>query len=456
MEDLDSREYLHKLQIRVLSGLINPDGENTPATLAEFHENVFPETFLEPVFSAVCRAAKELYARTGNCDVLELASDVSSGKAGIRAADVRAATSIVFEAADDFSVNSVTLSRYLPMLQRAALSKCLPAAQKELEKAVAAGTPYEEAYDKFVRPVVERSRPRAHERFDVAGEVRAMRNKVDGFRRSEILEEHVVPTGFPSVDKTLRGGMRPSQLIVVGARPATGKTTLALNIAANVVANSDGHVVFVSLEQTADQLVEKIVSLSAGCIFPKTRTELERVRSSGALDRIEKAAKEFDFSRFHVVEKADNVDALCRIVAELCSKHKVEAVFIDYLQLIPSAPGERSRYESVTRISNRLKVLAKDVGAPVVCLAQLSRGSENEARPPRLADLRDSGAIEQDADVAALLYNEVAETEDEISISSRRTVNFDVRKNRNGGLCRVMMDFALAESKFSEKRRTLF
>lgn len=450
MNTENSEAYMRDLQLRVLAGLLETEG-TSKSTLRDFHETVFPETFVEPIFSEICRAAKQLYARTGGCDPIVLMSEIDRHSANFSHIDVRDAVSIVFDASKLFNVDSVTLSTYLPILNRAALAKALPLAQKELEGAVLAGTPYEDAYSKFVAPVVERFASKAHERFDVRRVVGEMRSRVEGFARNEIVDDRFVPTGFTALDGTLRGGMRPSQLIIVGARPATGKTTIALNMAANVIESSkDGHVVFVSLEQTADQLVEKIVSRKAGTIFPKTKIELERVRMSGGVSKLEEAAGKFDFSRFHVVEKTEDVEALSASVGEICARHKVAAVFVDYLQLIPSRPGERSRYEAITRISNRLKVLAKDASVPIVCLAQLSRSSENDNRDPRLSDLRDSGAIEQDADVGILLYNDRGESDDELSLSKSRAVNLDVQKNRNGGLTKIRMRFTPAESRFSE------
>lgn len=451
--ETNSTEYFHHLQVRVLSGLLNPNGENPTSILNDFHKNVTPETFVDPLFSELCRAAKDLFKRTGDCDPVVLISEISTKQAQFRHPDVQAGISVVFEAVDAHSVNSVTLSRYLPILNKAALAKYLPIAQKELEKAVKAGTSYEEAYAKFVAPVVERYKYKAHNRFDVSKEVEDVRQKVEGFKNSELKLDRVVPTGFTAVDLAMRGGMRPSQLIIIGARPATGKTTMALNFVTNIIDSTDKHVVFVSLEQTSDQLVEKIVSIKARCLFPKTARELKIANMRGGIERLEEASKTFPFDRIHIIEKTENVDTLSLTVKELCQKHNVAAVVVDYLQLIPSAAGERSRYESITKISNKLKVLAKDIGAPVVCLAQLSRGTDNEKRNPRLADLRDSGAIEQDADIGILLYNDMNATDEEIAISNSRTVHFDIQKNRNGGLHNVKMRFFPSESRFQENQQ---
>ena len=440
-------EYLHQLQLRILSGLLNKDGDMS--MLEEFHKNVAPETFLDSTFSDICRAAKDLYSRTGDCDPVTLLSDISTKTAQFRAASTERGTSILLEASRAVWADSVSLSQHLPILQRAALAKYLPMAQKALEQDVLNGTDYQDAYAKHVAPVIEKYSYKAYTRFDVDTEVAELKQKVEGFKQSKITLERVVPTGFKGIDFAMRGGMRPSQLIIVGARPATGKTTMALNIATNIIDSTKRHVVFVSLEQTSDQLVEKIVSIKSQVQFPKTETELEIVKRLGGIEKIDRVVKTFPFDLLHVVERTENVDNLYNTVKELCRKHDVAAVVIDYLQLIPTHSGQ-SRYEGITKISNKLKVLAKDADVPIVCLAQLSRSSDNENRTPRMADLRDSGSIEQDADIGILLYNDNSGTQEEFQIGGRRYVRFDIQKNRNGSLENVKLEFHPAKSTFFE------
>lgn len=440
-------EHIHQLQLRVLSGLISKDGDKS--TLADFHKNVVPETFIDPTFVDICRAAKDLYSRTGDCDPVTLLSEISTKRAQFRIASTSRGTSILLEASRSIWADSVSLSQHLPLLQRIALSKYLPMAQKELENDVKAGIDYNEAYAKHVAPVIEKYSYKGHTRFDIDAEVAELKQKVEGFKQAKITLERIIPTGFKQIDSAMRGGMRPSQLIIIGARPATGKTTMSLNIATNVIEATKKHVVFVSLEQTSDQLVEKIVSIKSQIQFPKTKEELDIVHQFGQIEKIDNAVKTFPFHLLHVVEKTDDIENLYNTVKELCRKHEVAAVVIDYLQLIPIR-GRDSRYEGITKISNKLKVLAKEADVPIVCLAQLSRNSDNENRTPRMADLRDSGSIEQDADIGILLYNDNSITEEEAQIASMRRVCFDIQKNRNGSLMNVKLKFLPAKSTFIE------
>lgn len=441
-------EYIRQLETSVLAGLLNRD-DGTPASVrAQFHKNVHPDIFISTDCAAVCQMAKDLYNRTGDCDPVVLLSEISTKQPQFGRVDVMDGTNIVFAATRANRPDFVALTSHLPILQQAAFAKCLPVAQKEVEKAVSTGMDYTEAYKKHITPIVERFKNKNLEQFNIEAEVSVAKEKIEGFKKSVLKNERTVPTGFCNIDAAMRGGMRPSQLIIIGARPATGKTTMALNIAASV-ADAGKHVVFVSLEQTADQLVEKIISLKAHCAFPKTNSELNSAKMKGHIAKLDEAANSFDFKKIHVVEKTDNIDTLCVSVNELCNQHDVGVVIIDYLQLIPSQ-SDRSRYEGITKISNKLKMLAKDADVPIVCLAQLSRGSDTEKRDPRLADLRDSGSIEQDADIGILLYNDMTENKEEGVISYKRRVYFDIQKNRNGSIRKIAMDFIPTESTFVE------
>lgn len=447
--------FVQKLETYIFAGLLNRD-HGFDHTRAEFHRNVFPETFIDPIFSELCRAAKDLYQRTGDCDPAVLYTEISTKPGLFRHADLERATSIILEAIKADSVDSISLVRFLPLLRKASMMKRLPAAQKELEKAVASGMDYAEAHKTFVQPIVDSCSEQTVESFDVRDEMDVISEKIKEFKNNTITLERVVPTGYPLIDSCLRGGMRPTQLIIVGARPATGKTTLALNIAANIIdANNGKHVVFVSLEQSTDQLVEKIISIKAQCRFPKTQEELHAANIRGAIPRMEAVAHTFRFNKLHVVEKTDNVNSLATTVKSLCKRFPVGAVIIDYLQLVPSS-GEHSRYEAVTNISNNLKFLAKDADVPVVCLAQLSRNSDTDKRAPRLSDLRDSGSIEQDADIGILLYNNQNNMEEEQQITKNRKVVFDIQKNRNGECGAIEMKFTPEESTFTENKKIKF
>ncbi len=213
-----------------------------------------------------------------------------------------------------------------------------------------------------------------------------------------------IPTGFSMLDE-LTSGLNKSDLILIGARPSMGKSALALNMARNVAYQSHKKVVFFSLEMSNEQLAGRLLATEARVESSKLRNgELssdEWKRLAEAADQLCKIPLYFD-------------DSTALTVPELKSKIKragqVDCVFIDYIGLMQSATKKENRVQEVSEISRGLKMLAKELNIPVVCCCQLSRGPEKNGKStnsrPFLSDLRDSGSLEQDADIVLLIYRQ--------------------------------------------------
>ncbi len=256
-----------------------------------------------------------------------------------------------------------------------------------------------------------------------------------------------IPMGFSRLD-AITSGLHKSDLILIGARPAMGKTSFALNIARNV-AMTGRKVVFFSLEMSNEQLASRVLSTEARVESNKLRSgeisQEEWVRLAEASDRLSKCELYFD-------------DTASITVPEMKSKIKrardVDCIVIDYLGLMESAKKKENRVQEVTEITRSLKMLAKDLKIPVVCCAQLSRGPEKNGKAsnrPALSDLRDSGSIEQDADIVMLLYREGyyksgAQNPDEIDMTK---ADVDVAKNRHGSTDRVTLHWDAQYTLFS-------
>lgn len=234
-----------------------------------------------------------------------------------------------------------------------------------------------------------------------------------------------LPTGFDGLDKLL-GGLQPTDLIVLAARPSMGKTALALNIVGHAALRMKVPVAFFSLEMGELQLVQRLLSSEGGI-------EGARLRSGNVEERqwaaIRNAARKIGESPLYIVDKMglgiDRAAAMCRSIPNL------GLVVVDYLQLMsgPTSSG-RSREQEIAAISRGLKGLAKELKVPVLALAQLNRGVEYRSdKRPMMADLRESGAIEQDADVVMFLYREDAYGK---TTSSGRSAELLIRKHRNG------------------------
>lgn len=250
-----------------------------------------------------------------------------------------------------------------------------------------------------------------------------------------------VPSGFPRLDQVLGGGFIRGGLYVVGARPAVGKSTFALNLADGI----EGNCLFVSLEMSPEQLMAKRVSRLTGISAAKllggklSDPEWQTVARAGSAlgDRGVYMNARYDLS-------VTKIHLLAQQVPEL------KAVIIDYLGLIQPATRGGSAYEAVTQLSRELKRMAISLDVPVICLCQLSRQVENrEDKRPRLSDLRDSGAIEQDADGVLFLYRPDYYTgaPEEVQPS---LVCLDVAKNRHGRTGASEFNFWLSSSTFAE------
>lgn len=233
------------------------------------------------------------------------------------------------------------------------------------------------------------------------------------------------PTGFPDLDSTTTG-LHPGELVVVAGRPGTGKTSFALNIARNVAKKGLAVAVF-SLEMSREQLATRLLCTDAP-------VDLKKARSGQLVDAdYEKLAKSMKLIAklpIYIDDTAGITTAQIRSKAmRLGAKEKLGLVIIDYLQLMPSTGKMENRVLEVADITRSLKTVARDLGAPVMTLSQLSREMERrKGGKPQLSDLRESGAIEQDADIVMFLYK----AEDEQGNARENIVTLQVAKNRNG------------------------
>ncbi len=249
-----------------------------------------------------------------------------------------------------------------------------------------------------------------------------------------------IPCGISELDRMITG-LNKSDLIILGARPGMGKTSFALNIARNVAVTQGKTVCFFSLEMTRDQLAQRMLSSEAAIKSEKMRTgDLtgdEWTRLAQAADNLSKANIYFDETSSITVPQMQ---------AKLRRMKKVDLVVIDYLGLMHSAKHTDNRVQEISEITRNLKVMAKELKVPVIACAQLSRGTEVKGKShiPALSDLRDSGSIEQDADIVLFLYrekyydNEKADDEDMGDPNSSLCI---VAKNRHGEVGKIPLHF---------------
>lgn len=245
-------------------------------------------------------------------------------------------------------------------------------------------------------------------------------------------------TGFKELDRVY-GGRQNSDLIIKAARPAMGKTAQALCEAMNIAFEHDKHVIFFSLEMSAEQLMQRLVSIHTGIPLSNIR--------GGKLDdeQWHRYNTKVDYLRNDNLLIVDDVYTLNGIrtrCKKMKMKGRLDMVYIDYLQLINhKVSAGRSKEQEVSEVSRALKMLAKDLNVPVVCLSQLSRAVESRGgtHKPMLSDLRDSGAIEQDADIVEFIFRPEYYDKDNPELFGVAYVI--IAKHRNGACGDIEMRF---------------
>jgi len=252
------------------------------------------------------------------------------------------------------------------------------------------------------------------------------------------------PTGFSDLDKVLVG-MGPGDLILVGARPGMGKTSFTMNVATKVAQHSKKTVCVFSLEMSAEQLVSRMLSSEA-------LIDSYAIRSGNLSgddwEKLARASSMLSECEILIDDTAGITAGGMR--AKLRRVKNLGLIVIDYLQLMQTDKHHDNRVNEVGEISRNLKLLAKDLKVPIICCAQLSRGPESRTdKRPMLSDLRDSGSIEQDADVVMFLYrDEYYDTADKKD-GIQNTAEIIVAKNRHGSTANVKMGWFGQFTKFT-------
>lgn len=257
-----------------------------------------------------------------------------------------------------------------------------------------------------------------------------------------------VPTGYRTVDNLL-GGLQASDLVILAARPACGKTSLALDIARNIAVRAKKPVGIFSLEMSKEQLVDRMICAEANVDLWKMRTgRLSDRPGDDDFPRIGHALGVLSDAPIFIDDSANvNIMEIRTKVRRLHKEHgQLGLIVIDYLQLMESQTKIENRVQEVAAITRSLKGLAREMNVPVLALSQLSRAVE-QSKPaiPKLSHLRESGSIEQDADVVMFIYRKAADRNyrlEDLAPEERHIAEIHVAKHRNGptGVCKLFFD----------------
>ncbi|MFA6611790.1 MAG: replicative DNA helicase [Bacilli bacterium] len=338
----------------------------------------------------------------------------------------------------DILPSHVVAESYVDVILQKSLERELYFAVSDISDDILAGqTEFEallENTEKTVFQIVNKRRTTPFMKIDEATE--KVMHIIEENKKTEGKGVIGLDTGFKKLNEyTL--GFQKGELIILAARPGIGKSAFALNVAVNACLELKAHVAFFSLEMSVDQLVMRLLS-------SKANVPLQKIRSGNMtpteMTKVLAAKAKLDDSNLYIDEgisgNLEDVKVKCR---KLRREGKLDIIIIDYLQLLSIAAGQDklSTYERVTKLSRGLKMLARELNVPVLALSQLSRAIEKRSedeQTPMLSDLRESGSIEQDADIVIFLHRRTTkkeETEQKTSNRSRKTEVF-ISKNRQG------------------------
>ena len=406
---------------------------------------VVPEDFYKDIHGIIYGAMVNLYEHREPIDVVTLTNKLDEQ----RKLELIGGGSYIATLASSVP-SAANIAYYAKIVsEKAVLRKLIHASTDIADIAYREDKEIPEILDKAEQAIFSVSQKHTKESFIAIKDV-----LTDSFDRLDDLHKNKdkirgVPTGFRDLDNLL-AGLQNSDLIILAARPSMGKSSLAINIAQNVAIHEGIPVAIFSLEMSKEQLVDRLLCSEANIDSWKLRnanlSDNDFARIGEAMAKLSEAPLYFDDSA------GINVMEMRTKARRLQSEHGLGLIVIDYLQLM-QGNGSNNRVEEVSDISRSLKGLARELNVPVIALSQLSRAVENRpSRIPQLADLRESGSIEQDADVVMFIYRDDYYEKD----SERKNIaDVLIRKHRNGPVGQIELFFKPEQMLFTnlDKKR---
>lgn len=340
--------------------------------------------------------------------------------------------------------------------QKATLRKLLHAAQTITELGYNEADEASEVLDQAEQALFSVSQKHLKQNF-----VHIKNILVDTFDRLDELHQHKgslrgIPTGFPELDNKL-GGLQNSDLVILAARPSVGKTTFALDIARNVAVNAKVPVGIFSLEMSKEQLADRMLCAEASVGLWKMRTG--KLEDDDDFARIGEAMGKLSDAPIFIEDSGFvNVMQIRTKARRLKMEHDLGLIVVDYLQLMEGHTNQENRVQEISQISRALKSLARELNIPILALSQLSRAVEALSPPiPKLSHLRESGSIEQDADVVMFIYRPSVYTrKEDLAQEEQNLAKILIAKHRNGPTGEIALSFDEERVRFQNRAREDF
>lgn len=424
-----------------------------PRVITKIVESLKPDSFYKPAHRHIYEAMLQLFNQNEKIDIISV-SDVLSYNQKLDSVGGRSFI-------NDLSFNAITTSNveyYSKIIQEKAIKRALINAGSEIVSFGYDMNSIDSSLDSAEKLIFDiASRKSTSDLVHVKDLVLNTYEKIE-YRYNHKDELLGTPTGFFDLDAVLNGLQR-SDLIILAARPAMGKTAFALNIAQNVAIRAKTPVAIFSLEMSKDQLVQRMLCSEA-------EIDSQRIKTGNMQSKDwEKLADAMNSFAQAPVYIDDTSGCTITDIRAKCRRLKMEEknlglILIDYLQLMEGS-GREDRMQQISAISRGLKILAKELDVPVIALSQLSRAVESRTdKRPMLSDLRESGSIEQDADIVMFIYRDEyykkaeGEEEEAVKAVNKGESEIIIAKHRNGGLATVKLLFQGNITKFKNPIKT--
>lgn len=412
--------------------------------------------FYMPAHEIIFAALLELYERHQPVDILSVTNRL---KEQSRLADIGGSTYLA-ELTNHVTTSS-HVDHYATIVKEKRILRDLIRASAEItENAFEPEGEFEDLIDNIEQKILAISQKSLPQNFiHLRDELKI------AYERIERLHEHKgilrgVPTGFPGIDNLL-SGLQKSDLIVLGARPSLGKTSLALDMARHAALKAGVTVGIFSLEMSREQVIDRFIATQAQVPLWKLRTG--RISDDIEFQMIQKGLDELSHGSIFIDDTPSPTIMQMRSMARrLQIEHGLGLLIVDYLQLIsPRSSSNSNLVQQITEISRGLKGLARELNVPLLALSQLSRSvDQRDVKVPKLSDLRESGSIEQDADVVLFIYRKDRDKLD-VPPEEQNVAQINIAKHRNGPLGSVqlrfdpeLVTFKTVETKFGEYDET--
>jgi len=425
----------------------------SPTCMNKVVEQLKPESFYKPAHRYVYEAMLQLYNGEDKIDIVSVSDvlninqklDLVGGRAFINDLSYK-------------TITTVNVEYYAKIVQEKAIKRSLINAGSEIVSSGYDLNPIEESLETAEKLI-----------FDIASQkasksMAPIKDLVyDTYARIEERYNNKgtltgVSTGFYDLD-TLTNGLQKSDLLILAARPAMGKTSFALNIAQNVALRANTPVAIFSLEMSKEQLVQRLLCSEAEVDTQRLKTGNMQAKD---WEKLAVAMNSFSEAPIYIDDTAGctitDLRAKCRRLA--MAEKNLGLIVIDYLQLIEGS-GREDRMQQISSISRGLKILAKELNIPIIALSQLSRAVEGRTdKRPMLSDLRESGSIEQDADIVMFIYRDEyyksanEEEDDSEKAANKGEAEIILAKHRNGPIGTVKLLFQGSITKFKNPIKT--